>query len=147
MGFFALGILARKYRLDRKLIKHFWIIFFAICLFALGFYLFFRFEKNTYFHLYAIFYEIPAVIVFFYLSYLLGKCKAFIPLTFVGKWSFTMYMYHMMICQQICFKLPTYVTPYCPFISLGVMCLLIVIPYVICKKMRLNFFLDLFGLR
>jgi len=136
IGFFAFGILLRKYRWDRKLLNSKWIwklcTGVSICLLSVLYCI----QEVSYFHVLAALFEISAFGVVLKLSDLLAKSKVSNVLVYIGKSSYCIYLLHLVIVQQIDnlmqeSLLSDFISP---FVGLFVMVLLIKLGRMICNK-------------
>lgn len=147
IGFFALGILIRKYKLLDKLIEHKEILIYAIAISIVLFIVMYKYKIYGYFHILALPYELVNAIIVFYMSYKLSNNNF---LTFIGKISFCIYLYHIQIVQKVCWSLPSniFFIIINPFLGLMLMVLIIFIGIKIVEKFKYkDVILNLVGLR
>lgn len=124
IGFFALGVYIRKYRLDRKLLNS--VLPFGVCtfIFIIDCAIIQKIEIYTYFHIFSLQYELIFLVIMLYLGrYLLNLGWLSRFLTFCGKNTLFIYLVHMPIVQAIVYRLPDCIAKYIfsPFFSLAIM--------------------------
>ena len=149
IGYFSMGILFRRHRVDRWILKN-KIFFWGTIVFSInGIILFFILQIVTDFHIFSIVYKLPLMALLFYASYGLAKLKKVGDLVVsVGKDTYFIYLLHMQIVQPICSRLPVYFEIIKPLIGLGVMIFIIVLIRLICEKLlKIKWPLKILGLR
>ncbi len=107
VGFFALGILARKYRWDRVLTDH--PITFAVS-FALAvgtLICLYLFQGFGYFHLLSVPWELFAAVTLWGLSFALAGCRHVGFWAAAGDDTYCVYLLHMQIVQFVTARLPS----------------------------------------
>ena len=139
IGFFAFGILARRYRLDRKCIR--WrvpVVLASSIVWLAGFValIYLNIYEFGYFHLVAPLYEISAVVLLYVISYALCVTGACSVLVKIGGSTYFIYLLHMQIVQMACRFLPKHIAiePLKPLLGLALMMTLVCIAQFICKK-------------
>lgn len=139
IGFFALGILIRKYRLDRKLLSAKWplIVSAVLCAVMLG--LMFLLDKWGYFSIFGMLFELSLAVVLLYIAKALSRSVKliyiYIYIASIGKYAYCIYLLHMPIVQPICARLPgIWVFDLIkPLLGLAIMVCIIYIGKKICK--------------
>lgn len=106
IGFFALGILVRKYRWDRIIIKNWWIFCIAAVSLIALFIVMWKFNIDSYFHIVTPFWACVSYILLLGLAYLMADYKIAIPFVSMGRWSYGVYLLHMQIVQFIISRFP-----------------------------------------
>lgn len=127
IGFFALGVYIRKYRLDRKLLNSALPLGVCTVLFVIDCVIIQKIEIYTYFHIFSLQYELTFFVIMLYLGrYLLNVGWLSRFLIFCGKNTYFIYLVHMPIVQAIVYRLPDCIAKYIfsPFFSLIIMALL-----------------------
>lgn len=124
VGFFALGVYIRKYRLDRKLLNKTLPLYICVIIFIFDCYIIQKIEIYTYFHIFSLQYEFVFLVIMFYLGHNLlnlGVLSRF--LIFCGKNTLFIYLTHMPIVQAITSRTPDCMAKYIfsPFFSLVLM--------------------------
>jgi fucose 4-O-acetylase-like acetyltransferase len=148
IGYFAFGILCRKYRLDRQILENKWLFFTSLALTPISIYLFYTFKIETDFHLITFAYKIPLMLIFFYLSSFVSKTKINNAISEVGKNTYFIYLSHMQIVQFICNRVPIAIEILKPIIGLAIMLLIVFIIKVVFKKLlKWEYPLKLVGLK
>ncbi len=148
IGFFAIGILIRKYDIFSFLLKHKNIIMpISIFVSIILFIIMYNMKIWGYFHIISLLYEICGFIVIFYFSYYLRNCRI---LNYIGEISFFIYLYHIQIVQNICWKLPICIATEIinPIISVVIMVGIVYIGSKILGKINKNSIIySLLGIR
>lgn len=147
IGFFALGILIRKYNIIDFILTHNKILIYAIIISIILFILMYKYVIYGYFHIVSLIYEITNSVIVLYLSYWLLNNKFF---NFIGKTSFCIYLYHIQIVQKICWSLPSniFFTIINPFLGLIIMAFIIFVGMKVIEKFKYKKqVLELVGLR
>jgi fucose 4-O-acetylase-like acetyltransferase len=134
IGYFAAGILIKKYRLDRWFLEKKWTHFIAYFWMIVGGIAFYYFQIETDFHVITFLYKIPAILVLFLFSHFLSQRKGSKYLVEIGKNTYFIYLLHMQIVQPICSRLPIYFEVIKPIVGLTVMILLLLLLKVTFKK-------------
>lgn len=135
VGFFALGILARRYDLPHRIQNRATVAIAGILLMT-STYAAVKSGIMGYFNLLAVVRELSAAIILWRISFCLSGVKynrAFIDM---GKWSFCIYLLHMQIVQPICSRLGSSASAYLlkPVIAAGIMFLLVRLSKALLKK-------------
>lgn len=125
IGFFALGVLIRKYRFDRKLLKSKIPLFVCVGLFLIDCILIPKIKVYTYFHIFSLQYELTFFVILLYLGYYISslKSKWVCGLVFIGKNTLFIYLTHMQVVQFIVNRFPNNLIKYIvsPFFGLLIM--------------------------
>ncbi len=134
IGFFALGILMRKYRLDRAILSRWWSIPIAAVA-AIASLAYHMHGFLTYFHLVTPIFELSAFVLLLWASNALAKTRVASPLAFLGGTTYCIYLLHMQIVQTICRLLPqtASIDIINPFIGLTVMAVAVTVGLKICQ--------------
>ena len=161
LGFFALGIWARRYA-EKRLFEQKRPVWFALGLFALIAGVRARFYYNDfadaegnpivgYFSFFALPIELGALVVALGLANLLRKSRFFVDL---GKKSFAVYFYHMPIVGIVCALFKRFEGPATPVLVVAAPLVAVLVAYLallllefVAKKLRLTPALTLLGLR
>lgn len=133
IGYFALGILCRKHRLDRWILKSKITLIVTIVLTIFAIVLFFLLKNENEFHFITFFYKLPLMAMLFYVSSWLAKGKMNFMVV-VGKDTYFIYLVHMQIVQFICSRLPIIFEIVKPLLGLLIMCILALAIKVFFKK-------------
>lgn len=106
IGFFALGILVRKYRIDHKILKS--KIAFSICfVFVLvGSFVLQNDWEVGYFGLFSAFVELSMVVCCLYIAKMLLQTRFSKYCFAMSRYVYTIYLLHMPIVQPICNRMP-----------------------------------------
>lgn len=152
MGFFALGMLARRYRWDRRLAQSpvaGWIsvAVFAV-LYGLTAYGAFKVGGTTYYRMDAAIFELSALLALYFLSYQLASRKQRI-LCEIGACTYCIYLYHLVIVTGILglLNLPMELTVITPILGLAIMMGLIEAGKWFCKLLKIKWPMTLVGLK
>lgn len=149
IGFFAMGILARRYIGTLKIKENLLLI--ALAFMILGCVGLCCFEVHTYFSIYSYIFEIGSGLLLINLCYYINKMHYVIMiLEYSGKNSYCIYLLHMQIVQFLCSRIPNNIfgDVLRPIIGLAIMDILIWLIYKIGKKHKfVNKVLFFLGLR
>lgn len=151
-GFFALGMLARRYRWDRKLIQSpaaGWISLAAFAvLYCLTAYGAFKQGENTYYRIDAAIFELSSLLALYFLSYKLASRKQRI-LCEIGSCTYCVYLYHLVIIVSLfgLLNFPAMLTVLKPVLGLAIMMGLIEAGKWICKLLKIKWPMTLVGLK
>lgn len=151
IGFFALGVLMRKYRFERVLLKNNVIFFICIVLFFIDCILLAKLKNYTYFHIFSFQYELTFFIILLYLGNWLSNLKNLIcqSLIFIGRNTLFIYLTHMQIVQFILNRFPKNLTKYIiqPFVGLVIMAVItFIIKFTVERILKRNKLLRYFGI-
>lgn len=151
-GFFALGMLTRRYRWDRKLIESRFAGWIAVAAFAviyalLGYVIVLKGEIAHH-RLDTVAFGLVGVVAMYFLSYRLASRRHRI-LTEIGACTYCIYLYHLIIIPGLTsmINLPIALTPAVPFIGLAIMMGLIEAGKWICKLLKIKWPMTLVGLK
>jgi peptidoglycan/LPS O-acetylase OafA/YrhL len=133
IGYFALGVLCRKHRLDRWILKSKIALSLTIVLTIFAIILFFLLKNESDFHFITFLYKLPLAVILFYVSSWLANGKTNF-LVAVGKDTYFIYMLHMQIVQFICRRLPIIFEIVKPLVGLLIMCIIALTVKVFFKK-------------
>ena len=133
IGYFALGILCRKHRLDRWILKSKIALSLTIVLTIFAIILFFLLKNESDFHYITFLYKLPLAVMLFYVSSWLAKGKMNFMVV-VGKDTYFIYLVHMQIVQFICSRLPIIFEIVKPLVGLLIMCIIALTVKVFFKK-------------
>ena len=136
-GYFSLGILIRKYRVDVILRERKAALFVAgVISVASLFFLCYK-EIFTYFHIISLVFCISALIPLAAFSYTIAKHNAVKKIGKIGTYSYCIYLLHMQIVQGVCSKIPDGVLKsiFSPFIGLAIMLIIILCGLFICNRL------------
>lgn len=149
IGFFAIGILVRRYIGTLKIKGS--MLLLALAFMILGCVGLCYFEINSYFSIYAYIFEVGAGGILIHLCYYIDKLHYLTMfLEYSGKNSYCIYLLHMQIVQFLCSRIPNNICGAVlrPIIGLAIMDILILLIYKIGKKYEfVNKVLFLLGLR
>lgn len=106
IGFFAFGILIRKYRWDRVILQKTWSMCVAAISVIVLFIVMWQFNIDSYFHIVTPFWECACCVLLFKIAYLMANYKIAIPFVDMGKWSYGVYLLHIQIVQFVVAVLP-----------------------------------------
>lgn len=135
IGFFALGIIIKKYNIfDYLLSCKNMLIYLLITSFAVFIFMYLN-NISGYFNIISLIYELINVTLVFIISNKLANNKLLIH---IGKISFCIYLYHIQIVQNICWKLQTNIITIMinPILGLIIMVLFIYIGQLILNKVK-----------
>lgn len=135
IGFFALGVLIRKYRLDRKLLRSIWPLVLSAVLCAAALILMFALDKWGYFSILGMVFELSFAVVLLYIAKAICRFKWAHHIADIGKYTYCIYLLHMPIVQPICARLPgTWALDLVkPLLGFAIMVCLIYVGKKICK--------------
>lgn len=135
-GYFSLGILTRKYRIDLRIRNRFMVSFSALIMVASLLVLCFN-EIFTYFHIVSFVFCVSALILIATVSHKTANLKSAKNIGKIGTYSYCIYLLHMPIVQGVCSKLPAGLCKFLfsPFIGLSIMLILIFLGLHVCKKL------------
>lgn len=151
-GFFALGMLARRHRWDRKLIQSRAAGWISVAVFAVlfGAVVYNAVTKGgaTYYRLDSAVFEFSALLALYVLSYGLA-CRKQRILTEIGACTYCVYLYHLVIVTGLLslLDLPAALTAVMPFFGLAIMMGLIEAGKWLCKLLKIKWPLILVGLK
>ena len=152
VGFFALGMLARRYRWDRRLIQSRpagWIcVAVFAALYGLTAYGGFKEGGTTYYRMDAAIFELSALLALYFLSYQLAGRRQRL-LCEIGSCTYCVYLYHLVIVTGLLglLELPVEMTVLMPILGLAVMMGLIEAGKWLCKILKIKWPLTLVGLK
>ena len=152
MGFFALGMLARRYRWDRRLAQSPVVGWISVAVFTILYgltaYGAFKEGGTTYYRMDAAVFELSALLALYFLSYKLASRRQRI-LCEIGSCTYCVYLYHLVIVTGILglLKLPMELTVIMPILGLAVMMGLIEAGKWICKLLKIKWPMTLVGLK
>ena len=152
MGFFALGMLARRYRWDRRLAQGPVVGWISVAVFTILYgltaYGAFNEGGTTYYRMDAAVFELSALLALYFLSYKLASRRQRI-LCEIGSCTYCVYLYHLVIVTGILglLKLPMELTVIMPILGLAVMMGLIEAGKWICKLLKIKWPMTLVGLK
>ena len=106
IGFFALGIIIRKYRLDRKIMRSRGPLVMGIVIAIIAFRLMQAFDKRGYFNVFGLVFELATAVVLLYVARGVCRFKFFERFAEIGSYAYCIYLLHMPIVQPICARLP-----------------------------------------
>lgn len=137
IGYFSIGIIVRKKRLDIILRKNNIVIILSAIISIICCLILLRLRIHTYFNLITSIFCISSSIVILGFSYWIAKFKVANHISKAGEYSYCIYLLHMQIVQSICSKIPAGIIQIIcsPFIGLLVMLFLICIGLWFCKKL------------
>jgi len=134
IGFFALGIMVRKKRWDKKLSMHrwIWIVGFAVAL--ISFAMMMLLQCVGYFSVFGMLFELSSVLCLFLAARWIIQFKPIKSISKIGAYTYCIYLLHMPIVQPICSRIPNLwaINIFKPAIGLVIMILLCVIGKKIC---------------
>ena len=136
VGYFALGILVRRYRLDIKLRDSKLIFVLAIVLIICMTPVMYLARIHTYFSLITMIYCLAFAVVLWKISYIIANTRFASFTRMIGVSTYCIYLLHMQIVQTAIGLLPECVTVFvfAPFIGLAIMILLVCIANWVCRK-------------
>lgn len=136
ISFFAIGILIRKKRWDRKLLVSTTCIPIAFVVMIICASCLYIFDIITYFHIVSYLLELSAAVLVFRISFWITKFRVADYLKTVGASTFCIYLLHKQIVFAITVVMPEHVMAdiLSPFVGLGVMMLLITAGRAICRR-------------
>ena len=149
IGFFAGGILIRKYRLDRILLQK-WIVFaISIVLLVFEFFIMWRLGVNTYFHIITPIWGITLFVFFLWISNWIADLPIVCNVAQVGKWSYCIYLIHIQPLQFIISRLPLnlWIVALRPIIGWLIMVILLMVVCWIMRVIKLEKVLFLIGIK
>lgn len=137
VGYFSLGILIRKYRIDCIVRKSKWIIG-TVGLIMVGSLVFLCCrEIFTYFHIMTFVLGISVLTVIAAFAYKIANFKLAQKIGKIGTYSYCIYLLHMQIVQSVCSKIPDGIFKFLfsPLIGLAIMVIFILMGLFICKRL------------
>lgn len=134
IGFFALGIIIRKYRLDKKILQTPGCLVGGLIISIVAFLIMYKFGKWGYFSILGLVFELASAIVLLYIAKVLLRFRGTQWFLRIGAYTYCIYLLHMPIVQPICSRLPDMllVDVVRPLIALAIMVTLIDIGKKIC---------------
>jgi len=149
-GFFALGILARRYRWDREICERRYIGWIAavVSLSWCGA-MMFLIPAEGYFSPFSALFEACGMAALYFLSYGLAARRVGV-LTEVGSCTYCIYLYHLLIVRSFfeLINMPAFLMPLCPILGLIIMQVLIEIGKWVCKRLlKIQWPMTLVGLK
>ncbi len=149
-GFFALGILARRYRWDREICEHRYIGWSLVGV-SLAWYgvMTFFIPAEGYFSPISALFEVCGMAALYFLSYGLAARRAGV-LTEVGSCTYCIYLYHLLIIRSFfaLINMPAFLMPLRPVLGLIIMQVLIEIGKWVCKRLlKIQWPMTLVGLK
>ena len=137
VGYFSLGILIRKHRLDQKLRDRRSVVPVACILGAVSLYILCSQGIFTYFHLVSAVFCLSALVMIAAIAYAAADTGISKYVEKIGTYSYCIYLLHMQIVQSVIERIPNCVAKilFSPFIGLGIMLILIWIGLYVCKKL------------
>jgi peptidoglycan/LPS O-acetylase OafA/YrhL len=150
-GFFALGMLARRYRWDRRLIQSRPAGWICVAVFAALYGLTAYGVKEggtTYYRMDAAIFELSALLALYFLSYQLAGRRQRL-LCEIGSCTYCVYLYHLVIVTGLLglLELPVELTVLMPILGLAVMMGLIEVGKWLCKILKIKWPMTLVGLK
>lgn len=135
IGFFALGILIRKYRLDRKLLSTHWPLVISAVLAGVTLILMFILDKWGYFSIFGMIFELSFAVILMYIARATCGFAWAQYIALIGKYTYCIYLLHMPIVQPICARLPNIwvFDVIKPLLGLAIMVCLVYFGKKICK--------------
>lgn len=135
IGFFALGILIRKYRLDRKLLDSIWPLVISAVLAVGTLVLMFLLNKWGYFSIFGMILELSCAVILLYAARAACRFKWAQRIANIGKYTYCIYLLHMPIVQPICARLPAVwiFDVMKPLVGLAIMVCLVYFGKKVCK--------------
>lgn len=126
IGFFALGMLMRKYRFDIRILKSKMPLVICIVIFAASLFINAKIKIFTYFNLFTVVYTLAVFVILIYVGDAIARIKHNKMLITLGKDTFFIYLVHMQIVQIISARIPSCTAKYLfdPIIGLAVMSLI-----------------------
>lgn len=152
VGFFALGMLSRRYRWDRRLVQSPVAGWISVALFSVLYgltaYGAFTTGETTYYRMDAVAFELFAILALYFLSYKLASRRQRI-LTEIGSCTYCVYLYHLVIVTGLfgLMNFPTALTVLQPFLGLAMMMGLIEAGKWLCKLLKIKWPMTLMGLK
>jgi peptidoglycan/LPS O-acetylase OafA/YrhL len=152
MGFFALGMLARRYRWDRRLAQSPVAAWISVAVFAVlyGLTAFGEFKEGgiTYYRMDAAIFELSALLALYFLSYQLADRRQRI-LCEIGSCTYCVYLYHLVIVTGLfgLVNFPAALTALQPLLGLAIMMGLIEAGKWLCKILKIKWPMTLVGLK
>lgn len=152
MGFFALGMLARRYRWDRRLAQSPVAGWISVAVFAVlyGLTAFGEFKEGgiTYYRMDAAVFELSALLALYFLSYRLASRRQRI-LCEIGSCTYCVYLYHLVLITGLfgLVNFPAALTALQPVLGLAIMMGLIEAGKWICKLLKIKWPMTLVGLK
>lgn len=138
IGFFAIGIICRKYRIDVIVLrKSIFILNLVLCLIGVSVILYM--QSYTYFNIFTGIFECVTVGVLYVVCYNLTKIQYISKIMlFLGETSYCIYLLHMQIVQFICNRLADNIIIifFKPIIGIIVMGVLVYISKYLCSKIK-----------
>jgi peptidoglycan/LPS O-acetylase OafA/YrhL len=136
-GYFSLGVLIRKYRIDLTIRKKRIVVCAAGIIMAITLFVICYNKIFTYFNIISFLFGISSFILIVALSYTIANFKMANYIGKVGTYSYCIYLLHMQIVQSVVSKIPDSIFKvlFSPFIGLSIMLILILLGLFICKKL------------
>lgn len=137
VGYFSLGILIRKYRIDLMIRKRKFIIGIAGVVTSFSFCVLYYREIFTYFNIISSIFCVSTFILIAAGSYKIANLKIANYIGKIGTYSYCIYLLHMQIVQGFFSKVPAGIFKilFSPFIGLAIMLIIIWLGLFICKKL------------
>ena len=151
-GFFALGMLARQYRWDRKLIESRFAGWISVAVFSVMYtllaYVIVLKGELEHHRLDTVALGLAGIVAMYFLSYKLASRKQRI-LTEIGSCTYCVYLYHLVIVTGLfgLMNFPTALTVLQPFLGLAMMMGLIEAGKWLCKLLKIKWPMTLVGLK
>lgn len=138
-GYFSLGILVRRYRIDLTLRRYFIVSVVSVAGLVMVASLFVLCYKKifTYFHIISLVFCVSALVLISTFSYKMANLKIAPKIAKIGTYSYCIYLLHMQIVQGVCSKIPDsfFKFLFSPFVGLAIMLILIFLGLLICKSL------------
>ncbi|MBE6887963.1 MAG: acyltransferase [Ruminococcaceae bacterium] len=136
-GYFSLGILIKKYRLDIKLRKQKYTLASASVLAILSAIILYCNKIFTYFHIVTMVFCLSSLVIIAAAAYRISDCSAAKQIEKIGLYSYCIYLLHLQIVQGCMSIVPDCAVKLLisPFICLGIMLILISFGLLICQNL------------
>ena len=137
IGYFALGILIRRYRLDKKISRNNVVLIISIVLSIGVTTVMHIYGIYTYFSLITMVNCISVSLILYRVAYFIAKTKIATVTRYIGVSTYCIYLLHMQIVQTAIGLIPASGVTYlfAPFIGLAIMMVIIFIANMVCKKL------------
>ncbi|MCC8015626.1 MAG: acyltransferase [Eubacterium sp.] len=106
IGYFALGILIRKYRLDRKVVRQRFALPSCVVMMCLSYIFMMITKKNSYFNFFSGIWEVSVFVILLFVADIIQPKFIRDFIIWIGKITFSIYLLHMPIVQPFCKLLP-----------------------------------------
>ncbi len=141
VGYFSLGILARKYNLHRCIQRHAFIPILSVLVMVGSLSILYFCNIVTYFDIFTSIYCVSTVVLIYRFSLFLSRYRISAPIGNLGAASYCIYLLHMQIVQLVVFTLlptNTATIAVAPFIGLCVMAVFVSFGSFVCNKLPLG---------